>query len=499
MAEQTRSATQVDLSEVLSLLRTRRADDALARLAALPEADRDSPTARGALSYAQALRGRVGPARAAAESVLTDPAADLLALDLAGNALTLAQAPDRAHAAFRRAVALAPDSPSLLLNLAASARFVGEMDEAEAAYDRALRLDPAAWDGYRARSEIRRQTPERNHVAQLQGLLASRRAPPEGEVRLLYALGKEYEDLGDHARAFEAFHSGARSRRARMRYDVRADLQTLELIARTFDAAYCAAGRQAEGEPGAIFILGLPRTGSTLLERMLGRHSQVQPLGELQAFGAALTAAVRARPPAPADRPAMIRAAGALPPGEVGGAYLDAVAPLRDDRPAFIDKLPFNSLYAGLIARALPTARVIHTSRDPLDTCWAIYKTLFEEAYPYAYDFGELAAYHNAHAALMAHWRDVLGERFIEVSYETLVTAPEAEMARLMSRLGLAMEPVCLRPDLGEGPVMTASASQVREPLHTRSVNLARRYGARLTPLISALAAASAAEVGRLG
>ncbi len=173
-------------------------------------------------------------------------------------------------------------------------------------------------------------------------------------------------------------------------------------------------------------------------------------------------------------------------PDEFGRAYLQAVAPLRSGRAAFTDKLPLNFLYAGLIARALPTARIIHMARDPLDTCLGCFRTLFDEAYPFSYDLAELGRYYRAYHGLMAHWSEVLGPRIVEVVYERLVADPSGEVDRLIQRLGL--RPVASDvQDTGAAPVMTASASQVGEAVHGRSVGLARRYEGRLGPLLAAL------------
>lgn len=477
------------LSQTLMLLGGRRPNDALALIAGLPPAQRADPRVAARAAYAFSLLGRIGDALAAARMAMAAPDADLGTLDLVGNSYTLCQQPREAYAAFQRAAALAPDNPAILFNLATTARFLGRAKEAEDAYDRVIRAAPDSWEAYRNRSDLRRQTKAANHVRQLADVLARARPPWEGEVQLSYALGKEYEDLGEHDQAFAAFDRGARTRRAHMRYDVREDVGAMALIEQAFDAAWCAPGRAVSETPGPIFIVGLPRTGSTLLEQMLGRHSKVQPLGELQTFGQALTGTLRQRAPrleAP-GKAGVIRASAAIPPREIGAAYLAGVKPLRDTRPAFIDKLPFNFLYAGLIARALPSARIVHLTRDPLDTGFAIYKTLFDEAYPFSYDLSELGAYISAYRRLMAHWRAVLGERIIEVAYEDLVRGAPTALARVMDGLGLAMEPACLAPDRSDAPVMTASASQVRSPVHTGSIGSADRYRRHLQPLIDGL------------
>lgn len=475
------------LAEVSRLLAARRPAEALALLDRLPPPARSDPRVAARASYGLGLQGRIREALAAARASLAGDLRDLAALEMVGNSLVLCHQPGEAYEAFRRAASLAPGHPAVLFNLATTARFLGRSAEAEQAYDRLIARAPDAWAAWRNRSELRRQTRQSNHVAALAAALA--RGPPgDGEVQLSYALGKEQEDLGDYEQAFASFRRGAQARRARMIYDVRADAASLALIAEVFDADWCAPGRAAPiaGE-GPIFILGMPRTGSTLLEQMLGRHSQVQALGELQNFGAALIDAVhQAFPQPPADKTALIRAAASVSPERIGEAYLAAVDPLRNGRARFTDKLPLNFLYAGLIARALPQARIVHITRDPLDACVAIYKTLFEEAYPFSYDLAELGTYYRAYLQLMAHWRAALGERLIEVSYERLVAEPQAQLDALLARLGLALESACLTADAAS-PVMTASASQVREPVHVRSVGGAARYRAHLAPLFAAL------------
>jgi tetratricopeptide (TPR) repeat protein len=478
---------QTELATVLDLLRRRRPSEALARLDQAPASLRAGPGALARYAYAYSLLGRIQEATRAARAALDATWPDASDLDLVGNSLVLCHQPALAYEAFKRVLALVPGDAGAMFNLAAAARFVGETGEAERLYGRVIARAPDIWEAYRNRAELRRQTPDSNHVGELRLRLASR-PPPAAVVQLSYALGKELEDLGDYAAAFAAFAQGAAVRRAHMRYDVGEDLQALDLIGRTFDADYCAPARAPAPTDGPIFILGLPRTGSTLLERMLGRHSHVQPLGELQTFASALvTVTLSASLARPAGKAALIAASATTPPGAIGRAYLEGVAPLRDARPLFIDKLPQNALYAGIIARALPGARIIHLTRDPADTGVAMFKSLFEEGYPFSYDLKELGAYISAHGRLMAHWRMALGPRLIEISYERLSLDPEGALREVLAALDLAFEPACLAPETASAPVMTASASQVREAVHTRSIRSADRYARWIGPMLEAL------------
>jgi tetratricopeptide (TPR) repeat protein len=463
----------------LELLGAGRAAECLAVIDRLPP-DRLLEVQR---AYACAMLGRIAQALQAARRAMASQPVELWALDLLGQTFTLCHCPHEAHAAFAGAARVAPGRPDVLFNLATAAGFLGRTDEAEQAYDRVIAADPDNAQAWLNRSLLRRQTPDANHLAPLRAALA--RATGQREVYLRHALGKELEDLGDHDGAFAAFARGAALRRGHMRYAVGEDIEAMRAIAATHDARWCGVASAAEGP---IFIIGLPRSGSTLLERALGRHSQVQALGELQTFGQALVAALRDQR-SPTDKLDAIRLSASIDPAPIGAAYLAGVAPLRDGRARFIDKLPGNFLYAGLIARVLPGARLVHIRRDPLDLCFAIFKTLFGDAYPWSYDLAELAAYHQAYRGLMDHWRQVLGERLVEVDYEALVGDPAETLGRVLAALGLGFEAACLNPEQDRGAVMTASAAQVRQPIHTASVGSAQRYRAHLGPLIAALEA----------
>ena len=475
------------LEQIDRLLQARRGAEALAAVSSLAGQVRD-PRVGARAAYAHALLGQVAEALRAAHDARAHPRLDAVSLDLIGNALVLCQQAGAAHEVFARAAALAPQDMDLLFNLATTARFVGRQAEAEAAYDRIIAATPQNWAAYRNRSELRRQTASDNHIGEMERALREPGPPWAGEVQLCYALGKEHEDLGLYDQAFRYFERGGRVRRAHMRYDLGDDIQTLKLIGQHFDAAYCLPAKSRAEGPGPIFVLGLPRTGSTLLETMLGRHAQIQPLGELQTFAAALVSSTRRGAQAPlTTKAALIEASARVPPEEIGAAYLRSVASLRDARPYFVDKLPLNYLYAGAIARALPTSTIVHVQRQPKDVCVAIFKTLFDEAYPFSYDLAELGRYHNAYRELMAHWRKALGPRFIEVSYEQIVGDTDAVLSGLFAALGLDDETAAARAGGAEAPVMTASASQVRQPVHQDSVASAERYGRHLRPLLEVL------------
>lgn len=392
---------------------------------------------------------------------------------------------DDAWRCLVRAVQLAPSDPHAIYNLAAAEIAVGRLTDAEAHLDRVIALEPQDADAWYNRATLRRQTPDRNHIAALEAMVP--RAGPRGEVALSYALAKELEDLGEWQRSFSWLARGARARRAQLSYRVEADVAAIDAIVATFDGPVLApASRSHAAAPGPIFVVGLPRSGTTLVDRILASHPAVESFGELNDLPLAV---MHAAGPAK-DRHALIAQSARCDHAALGRDYLRRVAGHGGTKPFFVDKTPLNFLYLGLIALALPTARIVHVRRNPLDNGHAMYKTLFRMGYPFSYDLGDLAQYIIASSRLMAHWRRVLPGRFLDIDYEALVAAQEASTRALLAHCGLDFDRACLDFHRNPAATATASAAQVREPLHARSVGIARHYAAELEPLRAALTAA---------
>jgi len=400
----------------------------------------------------------------------------------------------------RRALLLAPGERALLASAAAAETACGHIREAERHLDELLAADPGDHGAWYRRSVLRRQRSDDNHVSALSAELHSLPPASAGIVPVCYALAKECEDLGRYDEAFAFLQRGASQRRRALSYSVADDEQVMRRIAEAFGAGRFATGAAA-GNPDAtpIFVMGLPRSGTTLVDRILSSHSAVQSLGEINDLAYAITALAGAAPQdEPGDRFALVGRAARLAPRALGDDYLRRVAGYRRDRPMFIDKTPWNFLYLGLVALALPNARIIHLRRDPMDNCFALYKTLFRDGSPYSYDLGDLARYYLAYHGLMQHWRTVLPGRFLEVDYERVVASQEAATRELLGHCGLPFEARCIEFHRNESPAATASAAQVREPVHARSVGLWRRYERQLEPLAAALRAGGALP-GALG
>ncbi|WP_257548322.1 tetratricopeptide repeat-containing sulfotransferase family protein [Sphingopyxis sp. DBS4] len=436
-----------------------------------------------ARARAAAVRGRYGEARAVLAAI------EELAWDDAHALRRLAEyhghmnQPVEAERCCARAVELAPDDGRARYDLAAASIALGRIDAAEAHFDHVIAENPHDWDAWANRSTLRRATADNNHVAALENALVAAGSDAEARIALGHALAKELEDLGGHDRAFAALKAAADARRARLSYRVADDVDTMAAIADAFSAERLRAAPPPSAEPGPIFVLGLPRSGTTLVDRILSSHSQVASLGEIQDFALALIeGAGQAR-----DKADLIRRSVAMDHGALGRAYRSRIAERDPGAPFAIDKTPLNFLYIGLIALALPDARIVHVRRGAMDGCYAMYKTLFRMGYPFSYDLDDLAAYRIAYERLMAHWRDALPGRMIEIDYEALIADQEGESRRLVAACGFDWEDACLDFHRNPAPVATASAVQVRAPIHDRSVGLWRRYAAGLAPLAEAL------------
>ena len=384
-----------------------------------------------------------------------------------------------------------PDDPALARDIAMMLRFLGRFAEAEACLDVTIRQAPQSWDAYPVRSQLRRQTVERNHVSELEAKLRAGAGGAVGQAYVHYALAKEYEDLGVWEKSFMHLSAGATLCRRGLRYDVADDVSAMGRIAAAFGQANLATGEKVAGDDAPIFVFGLPRSGTTLVDRILGCHPDVTSLGEITDFPNAVTECAGG---VSASRQDLIAKAVSVPAARIGGAYLARVARPGYGTKRFIDKLPINYLYVGWIAAALPGAKLVHVVRHPMANGYGLYKTLFQQGYPFSYDLDDLGRYIAAYLRLMAHWELLLGERLIRVDYETLVRAQERESRRLISACGLEWDDACLAPQKNAAPSLTQSAVQVRAPVNTESIDQWRRFSAQLAPLAARLRAEGVGE-----
>lgn len=373
----------------------------------------------------------------------------------------------------------------ILFNLASVHRYLGDLDTALQRLDESLAIQPDDAEAQLLRSSLRAQTSEQNHIEQLSQLFKQAANKPLQTAQFGYALFKELEDLKRYSEAFEILGIAAKSRRKYMRYQVEQDVETLRTIVETFDAEF-ALETQSKGYPSEepIFILGLPRTGSTLVERILSQHSDVFAAGELNDFALQMMEQVkREKPESPKHKLALIAATRNLDFQQLGQNYIQATRPETGQTKHFIDKLPLNSLYVGLIKAALPNAKIIYVKRHPLDTCFAMYKQLFTNGYPFSYDLNELAEYYLAHHQMMQHWQQLYGDAIYTIEYENVVSHLEQEVKSLLTYCGLDWQSTCIDFEHNTQPSTTASASQVRQKVYASSKGKWRHYAKQLAPL----------------
>ena len=465
-----------------ALIEMHQAHEAIAQLS---EAARLDPrSALYAIYHARALANAMRLADAISETARARELAlgDALIQDTAGALLDQCGVHDRALEAFRQAVDLAPDNPDFRFSLATALANHGHVANAEMEFEACIRLAPRHWRAHHSLSQLRTQTAESNHLPRLRALLPLVEGRATAGAYLRMALAKELEDLGDYPEAFEQMQAAKEKPRRLIGYDARRDERLFEAIAELFPEPVEADGHSTE-EP--IFILGMPRSGTTLVERILSSHPQVQAAGELHAFPTALkraTGDARLLDPDDVARLDTDR----IDWQRLGQEYLDSTRPLSGGRPRFTDKLPHNFLHAGFIARALPNARLVLLRRDPMDTCLSNFRLLFAPESPYfdySYDLLDVGRYYLAFDRLMAHWQRVLPGRILEIQYESIVAEQEASTRRLLDFCNLPWDPACLQFHANRAAVTTASAAQVRKPLYRSAVRRWKRYGEQLAPL----------------
>ncbi len=444
------------------------------------------------LAQCHLVLGKRELVRVAIKDTVARASRDVAVLVVAGSILNKIDDVAQAKEIFLKALTLEPNNASALFNLATSLRFLGELDQAEEIIERVIRDCPENNQSVLFRADLRRQTEENNHIEDLESRISRGANDWQGEMNLYYALAKEAEDIEDYQKSFKALETGSGIRRRHLQYQVNNDVAVLDDIRRCYaDAKSCTQGKGFHDD-SPIFIVGMPRTGTTLVERILAGHSEVTSAGELHDFSSELVKEIQQishGKPVAKDR--IVQTSKGMDFARLGRNYVNAARQaVGTQNPRFIDKLPFNFLYCGLIHRALPGARIIHMVREPMDTCYAVYKTLFGQAYPFSYDLDELATYFIAYRKLMAHWHQLMPGLILDVSYESVVADPELQARRLITHCELEWEPDCMDFHKSKAASTTASPVQVRQPVYSSSIQKWRHYEDQLAPLKARLASA---------
>ncbi|MEO8778160.1 MAG: sulfotransferase, partial [Rhodanobacter sp.] len=353
-----------------------------------------------------------------------------------------------------------------------------------------IAINPGYWKAHLTLAQQRRQSATDNHIARLQSLLLGQDTNLEAQTYLHMALAKEYEDCADYSTAFAHYTRGKSAAGAARGYAIAQDEALFAAITAEFPAVETATRGFSSNEP--IFVIGMPRSGTTLVERIISSHPDVYSAGELLNFGYALKRASGSRTPLILDDDTMQRSRG-LDWVALGSGYVASTRPATGQQPRFIDKLPHNFLYAGWIARALPNAKIICLRRDPLDTCLSNFRQLFARQSPhfgYSFSLLDTGRYYGLFDRLMAHWQRVLPGRILEVQYETLVDAQETSTRQLLEFCQLPWDDQCLKFEDNVAPVNTASVVQVRSPIYRGSLRRWKKYEPQLGELQAVLATA---------
>ncbi|MFQ5549095.1 MAG: sulfotransferase [Woeseia sp.] len=427
------------------------------------------------------IAGQPARADAALEKAVEHNDGNPVVLDLIGAVYGLLGDQQEASQWIAKAVEKQPNRVAFLVNQANNHMFLGRLDEAEAVLRKALKSQPGNPQANWILSNVRKAT-NRDHVEVLERLVEQENRNPRALAFLNYGLGKELEDLEDWENAFEAFARGAKARRSTIEFDEASEIEMYKAFGDTFTSEWMSNGAAGHDDPSPIFVVGQPRTGTTLVERIITSHSQVHSAGELKQFGTCIRRMSDYREPKRYSARLAGLAAG-IDSEKLGKAYMARTAKMRGTLPRFVDKLPPNYLYVPLILKALPKAKIIHLTRNPMDACFASFKQLFADAYRHSYDQAEMARHHARYYYLLALWRERFGDRFFDISYEETARDLEPNARALIDFLELPWEDACLEFHKQDAAVTTASAVQVRQPVHTRSIDRWRRYEGQLSAM----------------
>ena len=389
---------------------------------------------------------------------------------------------------YEKALTLAPGVSGIHCDLANILRDLGDMKAARRHYEKSITLDQCFGRAWLGLASITNYETDSNALSDLKHAY-EKATGEDAKMYFCYALGKAYEDMSEYTAAFKYFEKANQICGREFTHLVKDDIGFLENLRSSMGLEFFEAHKGSGHEDDhPIFIVGMPRSGTSLVEQILASHSKVYGAGELGVLAKQINSVFPMT-----DKhayAASLEKATAADFEKIGSSYMAEIAALRYPPAAhFTDKMPMNFMNIGIIALALPKARIIYCRRDPVDTCLSIYKNyLGTDGHNYACDLENLGKYYLSYHALMEHWTKILPGRIIEIQYENLVADQEKQTRDLLKSCGLPFEEACLEPHKTKRAVSTLSTAQVREPVHSKSVGAWRHYEAQLTPLTNALA-----------
>ena len=411
---------------------------------------------------------------------------DVFTLDALGVIFSRVGEHAKAAPLFAKACESDPENDELQYNLASSLQFSGRFDAAERAYRRAIDLNPKHSRAYYGLTSLKKQSVSGELLETMKTLFDACKAPDD-RLHLGHAIAKTLEDTGEHRAAMGYLIEAKVAKRKALNYGFEQDAALFDAAeALSVDGIAGAAG----DDQGPVFVVGMPRTGTTLVDRILSSHSTITSVGELTHFGLLLKQVTTTPSPMVLDAQTLSRAER-IDIGAVGAGYLQQTERLRGGARRFVDKMPLNFFYAPLILKAIPGARVICLKRHPLDACVSNFRQLFRTSYSYynyAYSLEDTGRYYARFHALTEMWAKTLPpSRFTCVQYEDIVFSQEETTRRLLDFCGAPFEDACLSFHENDAPVATASSVQVRKPLYSSSIGRWKEYGDDIRPLVSVL------------
>ena len=443
--------------------------------------------AYGNLSLVQSNLGRAEDAeKTARKGIKVKPRYGLMHSRLA-SALDRQGLFDEAIAAHKKAIELQPGLAGPHLDLAYSLAGNGHIEQANASYKEVLKLDPQNVRALDGLVRLNRFTDYNDHIRNMEARVGSNRLSEPDRMLLIFSLAKVFEDIGDFARAFEYLQRGNALNRKSFTYSMATTNSMFSDIEEAFSAeAFSRFSGAGLADDTPIFILGMPRSGTSLAEQIVSSHPDVVGAGELSIMNT-IAGKFVSDPTKPGFGEAVARASFEQF-GELGRDYLDELR-LYSKKARFItDKMPGNLLYVGLIKLILPNAKIVHCRRNPADNCLSIYKTYFASGgLHYAYDLKELGQYYRHYEKLMAHWHQVLPGFVFDLKYEDLIADQRGQTEKLLEWCGLDWSEDCMNFFNNKRLVNTASIAQVRQPVYKSSIRLSQKYGSALDPLLQAL------------
>ncbi len=422
-----------------------------------------------------ALQGKIAEVCKYAELAPVKNIENPLTLDTLGVALSHIGLHQKALLYFAKALTLNTKRPEFYYNFAVSSKFVGHFAQAREAFEAAIRLKAEYFQAHFALADLGGIDKDNNHIKRLESLF-NQSIHPNNLLHIGHALAKEYEALGEYDKSFEALHQAKQAKLAISHYQFSHDKELFEHLQKTQDLT--RSNNQGYDSERPIFVLGMPRSGTTLVERILSNHTDVTSCGELQDFALAVKQVTATASQTVLDLETL-EAAQNVDYAEIGRRYIQSTAEVSGSSKYFIDKLPFNFFYIDLIRKALPKAKIICLLRNPMDTCIGNFRQLFSNTspyYQYTYDLSTIGHFYAEFYQLAHRWAKLKPDNFMLLKYEDLVMQPQTHIQQLLAFCQLPWQEKCLHVEQNQAPVATASKVQVRQPINTHSIGSWKKF-----------------------